>query len=170
VKKKLNDSIIPTIFEKQFITMLENITRFNVRVYGILVNEHNHILVSDELIRGAEYTKFPGGGLEFGEGTRSCLIREFKEETGQDISVHNHIYTTDFFVQSAFRETDQLISLYYQVTCPFYHEIPKERKIHIAGSRVEHLEFLWVPLAHLTTELLTFPIDKHVVNNYLTAL
>lgn len=146
------------------------ISKFNLRVYGILINPERHVLLVKEQIGDFEFVKFPGGGLNFGEGILDCLIREFKEETGQDISVHKHIYTTDFFVQSAFIETEQLISLYYQVTCPFYHEIPKERKIHIAGSRVEHLEFLWVPLAHLTTELLTFPIDKHVVNNYLTAL
>ena len=54
---------------------------FNVRVYGILKDSNNHVLVSDELIRGEYFTKFPGGGLEFGEGTRDCLKREFKEET-----------------------------------------------------------------------------------------
>ena len=57
--------------------------QFNIRVYGILINEQNQVLVSDELIRGNYYTKFPGGGLEFGEGTRDCLVREFKEELGQ---------------------------------------------------------------------------------------
>jgi ADP-ribose pyrophosphatase YjhB (NUDIX family) len=146
------------------------ISKFNLRVYGILINPERHVLLVKEKIGDFEFVKFPGGGLNFGEGIIDCLIREFKEETGQAIAIHKHVYTTDFFVQSAFIETEQLISLYYQVTCPFDHEIPKERKIHIAGSRVEHLEFLWVPLAHLTTELLTFPIDKHVVNNYLTAL
>jgi 8-oxo-dGTP pyrophosphatase MutT (NUDIX family) len=53
---------------------------FNIRVYGILVNEEKKVLVSDELIRGSYITKFPGGGLEFGEGTRDCLQREFMEE------------------------------------------------------------------------------------------
>ena len=53
---------------------------FNIRVYGILINDKKQVLVSDEFIRGSYYTKFPGGGLEFGEGTRDCLKREFKEE------------------------------------------------------------------------------------------
>ena len=70
---------------------------FNVRVYGILLNDNNQVLVSDEYIRGNFYTKFPGGGLEYGEGTRDCLKREFKEEMDLDISVDDHIYTTDFF-------------------------------------------------------------------------
>ena len=48
---------------------------FNLRVYGILLGENKKVLVSDEFIRGNYYTKFPGGGLEFGEGTRDCLKR-----------------------------------------------------------------------------------------------
>ena len=41
---------------------------FNIRVYGILINDKKQVLVSDEFIRGGYYTKFPGGGLELGEG------------------------------------------------------------------------------------------------------
>ena len=39
--------------------------RFNIRVYGILINDRNELLVSDELIKGLQFTKFPGGGLEW---------------------------------------------------------------------------------------------------------
>ena len=53
---------------------------FNVRVYGVLLDEEKRLLVSDEFIRGQYITKLPGGGLEIGEGTRDCLQREFKEE------------------------------------------------------------------------------------------
>nr|MCU0376467.1 NUDIX domain-containing protein [Chitinophagaceae bacterium] len=60
---------------------------FNVRVYGILINEQGELLVADEKIRGGYYTKFPGGGLEFGEGTRDCLVREFQEELGLKVEV-----------------------------------------------------------------------------------
>ena len=60
---------------------------FNVRVYGLLINENKQVLVSDEYIRGDYITKFPGGGLEFGEGTRDCLKREFMEEMTLDVRV-----------------------------------------------------------------------------------
>ena len=70
---------------------------FNVRVYGVLLDEEKRLLVSDEFIRGQYITKLPGGGLEIGEGTRDCLQREFKEETGLDVKVGEHLYTTDFF-------------------------------------------------------------------------
>ena len=76
--------------------------QFTLRVYGILINENKQVLVSDEYIRGNYYTKFPGGGLEFGEGTRDCLKREFREEMDLDVEVGEHLYTTDYFQMSAF--------------------------------------------------------------------
>ena len=85
---------------------------FNVRVYGILIDDQNRLLVSDEFIRGNYITKLPGGGLEIGEGTRDCLVREFMEEASLVINVGNHFYTTDFFQISAFNHTDQIISIY----------------------------------------------------------
>jgi len=86
---------------------------FSIRVYGILINERKQVLVSDEYIRGGYYTKFPGGGLEFGEGTRDCLIREFKEEMDLQVEVGDHLYTTDFFQMSAFNTQYQILSIYY---------------------------------------------------------
>src|SRR5439155_6054452 len=83
--------------------------RFNIRVYGILINEQKQVLVSDEFIRGNYYTKFPGGVLEFGEGTRDCLKREFKEEMDLEVEIGDHIYTTDYFQMSAFRPDHQII-------------------------------------------------------------
>src|SRR6188768_377720 len=88
----------------------------SVRVYGILMNDKKQVLVSDEYIRGAYYTKFPGGGLEIGEGTRDCLKREFKEEMNLEVAIGEHIYTTDFFQQSAFNTAHQILSIYYLVT------------------------------------------------------
>ena len=87
--------------------------RFNLRVYGILINEKKQVLVSDEYIRGNYYTKFPGGGLEFGEGTRDCLKREFMEEMNLNVEIGDHIYTTDYFQMSAFNPEHQIISIYY---------------------------------------------------------
>ncbi len=88
---------------------------FNIRVYGILINEQKQVLLSDEFIRGNYYTKFPGGGLEVGEGTRDCLKREFKEEMNLNVQIGDHIYTTDFYQKSAFNPEHQIVSVYYYV-------------------------------------------------------
>ena len=68
---------------------------FNLRAYGVFINDQNKILVSDEYIHGEYFTKFPGGGVELGEGTRDCLVREFQEEMNLRIEVLEHIYTTN---------------------------------------------------------------------------
>lgn len=141
---------------------------FNVRVYGILLDEQKRVLVSDEFIRGNYITKFPGGGLEFGEGTRDCLKREFMEETGLDVRVGDHLYTTDFFQISAFNNKDQIISIYY-----FVHPISpitlvtKETPFNFAPEQTanpngESEVFRWIAWEQLDANALTLPIDKVV--------
>src|SRR5436305_10495571 len=102
---------------------------FNIRVYGILQAKNKDILVSDELIRGSQYTKFPGGGLEFGEGTRDCLKREFLEEMQLNVKVTDHIYTTDFFQMSAFNPEHQIISIYYRVEALEEIHVPLRQRL-----------------------------------------
>lgn len=141
--------------------------RFNIRVYGLLIDE-GRVLLVHERIGDFEFTKFPGGGLELGEGTRDCLVREFMEETGIAVSTGRHLYTTDFFQVSAFKSTDQIISVYYEVkplTSPF--EVPVEEIRVIENGREEFLKFFWVPLDALHSDLVTFPIDKLVIKKLL---
>src|SRR3954453_22831074 len=111
--------------DNSFMDDISSIDRFTIRVYGILKDENNRILLSDEFIRGDYFTKFPGGGMEFGEGARDCLKREFKEETGLDVTVGEHIYTTDYFQISAFNKRDQIISIYYFVYADDANELAK---------------------------------------------
>lgn len=87
---------------------------FNVRVYGILIDDQNRVLISDERTQNVSFTKFPGGGLEFGEGLLDALKREFLEECNLPIEIIKHIYTTDFYEKSSFNNS-QIISIYYQV-------------------------------------------------------
>jgi 8-oxo-dGTP diphosphatase len=143
---------------------------FNVRVYGILLGEDKQVLVSDELIRGDYITKFPGGGLEFGEGTRDCLKREFKEEMDLEVVVCDHLYTTDFFQMSAFNPEHQIISIYYFVkalepirvplrTKPFDFD---ERELKIYAEKKETETFRFIDRAAFSEESVTLPIDKVV--------
>jgi len=143
--------------------------KINIRIYGVLLHQ-NQILVSDELIRGNYFTKFPGGGLEIGEGTRDCLKREFKEETNLDVTIGDHIYTTDFFQQSAFNENHQIISIYYFVhtdqiaslktsTIPF--DFTENQK---ADKTIQSESFRFVDWHDLHEDIVSLPIDKIVVN------
>lgn len=136
---------------------------FNIRVYGIWINENKEILLSDEREFGMEFTKFPGGGLEIGEGTIDCLKREWKEETGQTIQVTKHFYTTDFYQQSAFDSNQQLISIYYLVKPLDAMAKPVNEWFSLMdkGKEVQQ-RFKFIDLKKFNPELLTFPIDKIV--------
>ncbi len=137
---------------------------FNVRVYGILINEKDEILLSDEYIKGNAITKFPGGGLEYGEGTLDCLKREWREELEQDIEVKEPIYTTDFFQISAFGDGRQIISIYYSVktVSPFVKTV--KLKPFDFDELVDQAQALrWMPVNELTEDAVTLPIDKIVV-------
>ena len=71
--------------------------QFNIRVYGLLINDEQQILLSDEYRNGFAFTKFPGGGLVFGEGFSEALKREFLEEIGITIEVGELFYFNDFY-------------------------------------------------------------------------
>ncbi len=144
----------------------------NVRVYGILINEKNEILVSDELIRGMEITKFCGGGLEEGEGTRDCLKREFLEEMNLEIEVGEHVYTTDFFQPSAFKKGDQILSIYFNVIPlqPITAKVSDsafdfdaaQMSIYETTQQIENFRF--ISLTEFNESYMTLPIDKVVAN------
>lgn len=142
---------------------------FNIRVYGILIDDQHRLLVSDEFIRGNYYTKLPGGGLEIGEGTRDCLKREFLEETGLDVTVGEHFYTTDFFQISAFNNKDQIVSIYYRVFANQKIELEaKDKPFDFAPQQVadptrEAEVFRWIPWKDLSEKDVSLPIDKVVV-------
>ena len=143
---------------------------FNVRVYGILIDSSKRVLVADEFIRGHFVTKFPGGGLEYGEGTRDCLKREFLEETGLDVTIGEHIYTTDFYQQSAFNPNDQIISIYYQVNTAESGSLQTQTTVFnfepsaISDPQGEAEVFRWIDWNDFNSNILTLPIDKIVAD------
>ncbi len=138
------------------------VNRFNVRAYGIWLNSNAEVLVSEEYIQGRRIVKFPGGGLEYGEGLTECLFREWQEETGLEIEIIRHYYTTDFFQPSAFNQAEQVLSIYYLVrpVAANGHSMPKLDE----NGADENIRFSWVSITQLSPELFTLPIDKVVAD------
>lgn len=133
--------------------------RFNLRVYGIIRNSEGQVLISDECRNGHSFTKFPGGGLESGEGLTECLKRELMEELKVEASIGELFYFNDFYQESAFRKSDQLISFYFEVQ-NYLGVI--ETSSHTVPVTEEGEKFRWVSTSELSAEMMTFPIDKIV--------
>lgn len=114
-------------------------------------------MVCDEMIRGRQVIKFPGGGLEYGEGTIECLKREFMEEMQIEIEVLSHYYTTDYFQPSAYDDS-QVISIYYMV---------RPLKSLILPFKNEREHFYLAEINDDLPEMVSLPIDKLVVKKML---
>lgn len=127
---------------------------FNIRIYGLLV-EANQLLIIREPFAGMIIDKFPGGGLEYGEGTIECLKREFKEELNLEIQVERHFYTQDFFLQSRFDPEEQIFMVYYKVSTPDIQQLK------VLDPEIEKL--IWIDLDEIRPEDLTLPTDQLVV-------
>lgn len=138
--------------------------QFTVRVYGLLIHE-DRILLSKENIKGDIYTKFPGGGLEFGEGIIECLKREFMEEVGIHLQQTEHFYTSEGYFPSAFHTPPkQVISIYYKVWTEQLDKIRTGNPAHehLLTSDEDQILY-WADLKNLLREPIELPIDKIVM-------
>jgi 8-oxo-dGTP diphosphatase len=137
---------------------------FTIRVYGICIL-NGKVLLTDEFIHGMNVTKFPGGGLEWGEGTRDCLKREMMEETAEEVEVLDHVYTTDIFLQSAFDSSKQVMSIYYNfrfLNTPKF--MVKQKPFDFDEIIPDAQIFRWVDIKTLSQDQLTLPVDKMMVD------
>jgi len=150
--------------ETYYIMMTEQLpSQFTIRVYGLIINNRNEVLVTDEFQMDRKMTKFPGGGMQFGEGPIDCLKREMREECNQEIEGIEHFYTTDFYQRALFWEDYQLVCIYYlaRLKGPAQFRISTEA-FDFPEMTNGSQSFRWVSEKLLNTGEFTFPIDKHV--------
>lgn len=142
---------------------MTQIKRFNLRVYAIIHNEKGEVLLSKERRGGSEFTKFPGGGVELGEGILDALHRELLEELDAEIHTASLFFVNDFFQVSSFRPEDQIVSFYYLVELKNLRKIREERRTPLGSQdATDFEEAQWVPKNSLNFNVLTFPIDREV--------
>jgi 8-oxo-dGTP pyrophosphatase MutT (NUDIX family) len=130
----------------------------------LIINERKEILLSDEFQLNMKMVKFPGGGMEYGEGTLRCLQREAMEEFGQRLTNIRHFYTTDYYQKAYFFKDHQLISIYYLA------DLSEPLSVKTSDRPFDFEEYTngqqslrRVKLSELEEEDLTFPIDRKVV-------
>lgn len=144
--------------------MTKNIHYFNIRVYGLVIRDGEFVLLSDEFRMDRLMTKFPGGGLKFGEGPEDCIQREAREEFGQEVDIIDHFYTTGFFQKALFFENHQLISIYYRIAFKENIQFKISEKKFDFGKKINGKQsFRWAFIDELQEEDLSFPVDQYVV-------
>ncbi len=131
---------------------------FNVRAYG-LWESGGHLLASREVVKGRTLLKFPGSGVEIGEGPADTVVREFEEEMGLKVEVVGHVYTTDFYVPSFLDPKDQVISIYFQVRPLAEFEASQPG----LKSREEGQELHWIDWKGIPSDTFPLPIDRVVL-------
>lgn len=133
--------------------------KITIRVYGVLLSEGN-VLISRENYKGVDMFKFPGGGMEEGEGSIATLIREWAEELDVDVKPEGHLYTTDFHTVSTFDPSIQVLSIYYRVS--LREEDIKNLPLDPRGTIPENKKesFQWYPLEQLSVDDFTFETEK----------
>ncbi len=142
----------------------DNPIKYSIRVYMLIINDRREILVSDEFRFNMKMSKFPGGGMEYKEGTLNCLQREAMEEFGQKLTNIRHFYTTDYYQKAYFFNDHQLMSIYYLA------DLTEEFKTRVSGKpfdfpelKNEQQSFRWVSLDEIKEKDLSFPIDRKVI-------
>jgi len=137
------------------------LSKFNLRVYALLINEKQEILLSDEYRFGKFFTKFPGGGVEHGEGIQEALFRELQEELHLEISGADFFYFNEFHQASAFDQSN-LVAFYYIVNIQKAAVQLQEEGYNIPFEKEQELQ-RWKAIHELQKDELTFPIDQKVL-------
>jgi len=143
--------------EKKIIEHFGN--RLRVRVCGILEEDDRILLVRHHALgpKGVLWAP-PGGGMKFGSNAEQNLIREFKEETGLDISVEEFLMVHEFLSSPL-----HAIELFFRVKRTGGELIlGHDPEMGIGDQIIKEIRF--VPI----TELLSF--DREIVHNALSEL
>lgn len=116
--------------------------KFRPSVYGVAVKD-GKIMLSKQY----DGYDFPGGGVDLGETLQEALVREYKEETGFDISVGDLLWYQDSF----YHDPDHDVHGYWQSLLFYYRCEVVGGEPSVAGAMPDEQQYIdlpeWVDLA-----------------------
>lgn len=141
---------------------------FNLRSYGLLIEKGKVLLSKEWYPHFPEgMIKFPGGGVQLGEGVADAVKREFMEELQMPITVKDIFHVPHGFLKSHFDNT-QVVSFYWNVT-RLGGQVPlsSPREILTDRGTPGRQKFMWIDLKEFDALKMTFPFDQEVGHRLL---
>lgn len=126
---------------------------FHYRVRAVMVKDHKVLLAH---VKGAVNTFLPGGHIELGEKAEEALVREIKEELGEESRTTSFLGAVEnSWVQNGVRQHE--INLIFEVDAPGLDA----NKAPV--SQEDHIEFLWSDINDLDKNNLLPPsLESHI--------
>lgn len=139
--------------------------KFNARCYALIRSNQNRVLVMMERWQGVDLNKFPGGGLELGEGLLECIYREIDEEFQESEHLsYRHLFTPTECFASRFKPNEQLLLNYFTSQALAKEElwklIPRDKNL---------LGMKWLELKAENAEWFTLESDRKAFLTLLEA-
>ncbi len=136
---------------------------FSYRVGGVLIRDGKILLQKP---KNDDYAII-GGHVQTFETTAETLMREFKEETGADITVGRLLAVGEIFFN--WKKPCHQISLYYEVTLKDESQITLDGVFSgfddFGNTRID-LDFCWIPLDELEGKTV-YPVElvPHILSD-----
>lgn len=116
---------------------------FNYRIAGVWI-EDGHVLLHRQASEG--HWALPGGRAQMLEDSKSCLVREMKEELGVQVQAGELLWVTENFFTYRSKQYHEL-GFYYKVEAA--EGVMHFREGPFFGPEGERLVYQWIPLEEL---------------------
>lgn len=121
--------------------------RFQVRAAAVVLHD-GHVLL--HRAPGDEYWALPGGRVEVGEQASATIVREMKEELGEDIECGQLLHVAENFFDLSGRRNHEIGFYFLAALAETSRHLDKSRSYGGIESHL-NLEFRWFALAELST-------------------
>jgi ADP-ribose pyrophosphatase YjhB (NUDIX family) len=134
--------------------------RFNYRIAGVVI--HNNRLLLHRTEKDS-FWALPGGRNEFNEFSKDTLIREIKEEIGEEIEIERLLWVVENFFEFDNKDYHELSFCYLMKFKNDSHIVYEEEFYGIEGDK--RLIFRWFDINELDSiEVYPSFIKKKVLN------
>ncbi len=119
--------------------------RFNLRVAAVIHQQERLLVIREE---NAPYAYLPGGRVHMGEDAEAAILREIKEEIGEQAKIVRPLWLSqNFFREEVSEEDFHELCLYFLVDVP---NIRKSDFTVVEKGRENH--FFWLDFDQLQEE------------------